>query len=186
LDNGTSVNEVASLQAPPSEEASFVDKLTPIQKRIVGCVLSVVSGFFYGVNFDPPQYIMDHSKDKNGLDYVFSHFCGIYLMSTVILIIYAAYRKNQPVVYSKAVLPGFLSGVLWAIAQTCFFIANANLEMVVSFPLVSTVPGIVANIWGIFVFKEIKGARNFLVLGLAFAVVITAVVIIALSKVEKL
>jgi hypothetical protein len=48
------------------------------------------------------------------------------------------------------------------------------------------VPGIVANVWGIFVFKEIKGARNFLVLGLAFAVVITAVVIIALSKVEKL
>jgi hypothetical protein len=36
------------------------------------------------VNFDPPQWLIDHSNKENGnstagLDYVFSHFCGIFM-----------------------------------------------------------------------------------------------------------
>ena len=37
-----------------------------------------------GVNFDPPQWLIDHSNKENGnstagLDYVWSHFCGIFM-----------------------------------------------------------------------------------------------------------
>jgi hypothetical protein len=36
------------------------------------------------VNFDPPQWLIDHSNKENGnstagLDYVWSHFCGIFM-----------------------------------------------------------------------------------------------------------
>jgi hypothetical protein len=39
---------------------SWVDKLGEKQKRIVGVVLALISGVFYGVNFDPPTCIFVH------------------------------------------------------------------------------------------------------------------------------
>lgn len=40
------------------------------------------------------------------LDYVFAHFSGIFLTSTVYFLIYCAVRKNKPNVYPQAILPG--------------------------------------------------------------------------------
>ena len=60
---------------------------------------------------------MDHGPDKHGLDYVFSHFCGIFLTSTVYFAIYCAIKKNKPTLYPSAVLPGIGSGILWSIAD---------------------------------------------------------------------
>jgi len=112
----------------------------------------------------------------------FSHFSGIFMMSTLIMIGYSAIKKNKPVVFSQAILPGALSGFLWAIAQISFFVANQNLELVITFPIVSTGPGLIANLWGVLVFGEIKGRRNYLLLGLAFLIVFVAVGLIAASK----
>lgn len=169
-------------QQPPKGE-SWVDKLSLPQKRILGIVLSIVSGIFYGVNFDPPTYVMDHGGNQNGLDYVFSHFCGIYITSTCYFIIYCIVKKNKPEIYPEAILPGLLSGALWACAQICFFVANSYLALVVSFPIIATGPGVVASLWGIFVFKEIQGRRNIMVLCCAFLATFTAVAMITLSKV---
>eukprot|EP01119_Soliformovum_irregulare_P011423 TRINITY_DN2853_c0_g1_i1.p1 TRINITY_DN2853_c0_g1~~TRINITY_DN2853_c0_g1_i1.p1 ORF type:complete len:360 (+),score=72.67 TRINITY_DN2853_c0_g1_i1:268-1347(+) len=168
-------------------ETSWVDRLTATQKRIAGIGLSVVAGIFYGTNFDPPQYIMDnssaaHPTSQRGLDYVFSHFCGILLTSTIYMLIYCAAKKNQPSVYPQVILPAVASGALWAIADICWFVANTNLSFVVSFPMITTGPGVVASLWGIFAFREIVGFRNYLFLGGAFAVTITGVVLIALSR----
>jgi len=138
--------------------------------------------FFYGINFDPPQYILDHTVGTTGIDMAFSHFCGILFTSNLVMIIYCIYKKNKPALYPEAVLPAMVSGLLWAIAQSSFFIANENLELVISFPIISTGPGLVASLWGVFVFGEIKGTRNFIFLSLGFMVVISSVVMIALSK----
>ncbi len=72
------------------------------------------------------------------MDYVFSHFCGIFLGSTFYFAVYCLLKRNKPSVYPQIVIPGIISGVLWAIAQTCFFVANQELSMVVSFPIIST------------------------------------------------
>jgi hypothetical protein len=165
------------------QQTSWVDKLTKPQRKIFGIFLSVVSGILYGVNFDPPQYLMDHGHSKNGLDYVFSHFCGIYLTSTFFMALYCALKKNKPAIYSEAILPAFLSGSLWAVAQICWFIANTKLDLVVAFPIISTGPGVIASLWGVLVFKEIKGTRNLMVLGAAFTMTIVSVILITLSKV---
>jgi len=164
------------------EQRSWVEKLNGGQRRIIGIVLAIISGFFYGVNFDPPQYISDHSTNKNGLDYVFSHFCGIYATSTLYFTIYCISKRNNPIVFPNVILPALISGCLWAIADICWFVANAELQMVISFPLIATGPGLVASLWGILVFKEIRGARNILILATAFAITIVAVTLIALSK----
>jgi len=174
------INEEESLK-PAFSFAAF--SLTT--KRIIGISLSVLSGVLYGSNFTPPQYIMDNCVDncsQNGLDYVFSHFCGIYITSTTYFLGYAALRGNRPIVYPEIVLPGFVSGLLWSTAQISWFIANSTIQIVISFPVISTLPGIVGSIWGILVFKEITGRRNFLLFGAAFFCVAACVTCVALSK----
>jgi len=106
------------------EEANFVDKI-PIQFRsIIGACLAIGSGVLYGVNMVPMMLWAQHQTDMHltpgPLDFVFSHFTGIYLYSTVVFIIYCIYNcaiGRPPKVYAEAVLPSMISGAMWGIAQ---------------------------------------------------------------------
>jgi len=41
--------------------------------------------------------------------------------------------------------PAFLSGLMWGVAQVCWFVANSKLSFNITFPIVSSVPGLVAG-----------------------------------------
>ncbi|XP_041357460.1 transmembrane protein 144-like [Gigantopelta aegis] len=154
-----SVNQPPSLQAYNRDDQTFLDRLGPIGKRVLGLVLSVVSGVFYGLMFVPAIYIKDTRPcaSQNSLDYIFAHFCGIYLASTFYFLLYCAVNKNQPKIYPKVVLPGMGSGVMLAVATTLWFITNSILSEPVAFPIITTVPGAIASLfWGVLVFKEIQ------------------------------
>uniref|UniRef100_A0A8C5KSR6 Transmembrane protein 144 n=1 Tax=Jaculus jaculus TaxID=51337 RepID=A0A8C5KSR6_JACJA len=178
--------------ADPCPGSSWVDRLSTTHRHIVGCGLAVVSGILYGSTFVPIIYIKDHSKRNDSiyagasqydLDYVFAHFSGIFLASTVYFLAYCIVMKNSPKLYPEAVLPGFLSGVLWAIATCCWFIANHSLSAVVSFPIITAGPGFIAALWGIFVFKEVQGLRNYLLMVLAFCIILAGALCTAFSKI---
>ncbi|KFP26090.1 Transmembrane protein 144, partial [Colius striatus] len=175
----------------PSDD-SWVNRLSPAKKRLVGCSLAVVAGVLYGSSFVPVLYIKDHGRrnatiyagaSQFDLDYVFAHFSGIFLTSTIYFLIYCAIRKNKPNVYPQAILPGFVSGVLWAIANCCWFIANHYLSAVVSFPIITAGPGLIAAMWGVLVFKEIKGLKNYMLLSVAFCIILAGSLSTAFSKV---
>ncbi|KAM5192589.1 transmembrane protein 144 [Mantella aurantiaca] len=183
-------NSINSKENVPTDE-SWVDKLSPIQRRIIGSVMAIFAGVLYGSCFIPVLYIKDHSKRNDSiyagasqfdLDYVFAHYSGIFVTSTVYFLIYCAVMKNHPRVYPEAILPGFISGTLWAIANCCWFLANNYLSAVVSFPIITAGPGLVAALWGVLVFKEIKGRRNYLLLVLAFCIVLSGSLLTAFSK----
>lgn len=70
--------------------------------------------------------------------------------------------------YPKVIVGAFVSGLGWAIAQTGFFVANGELSFVTSFPIISVGPGIVGSIYGVFLYKEIRGTRNFVVSRLVY------------------
>ncbi|KAK3099262.1 hypothetical protein FSP39_001819 [Pinctada imbricata] len=161
---------------------TMIDRLSPGSKRAVGIVLSVISGVLYGQTFTPSTYLQDHGKSENALDYVFACFVGIYCTSTVYFIIYIIIMKNKPRVYPKAILPGVVSGIMWGMATTGWFVANKVLSEAVAFPIVTTGPSIIASLWGILVFKEIKGRRNISILMLGFVFVITGAVLTGFSK----
>ncbi len=76
----------------------------------------------------------------------------------------------------------FASGVLWALAEIGSFYANSTLEFPVAYPLLAVGPGLVGSLWGVFVFGEIKGSRNYCVLAAAFATSVAASVMVAVSK----
>jgi len=166
---------------------SWADALSPGARSAVGIGLSLFSGVCYGVNFNPPQYVRAHPERFPGAPqdltaYIFPHFCGIFLLSAIVFVGYAIAKRNAPVVYAETSLPALASGVIWAIAQIGFFYGNAALGQSISFPIISTGPSLVGSLWGALVFGEIKGRRNFLLLGVAFAFVIGAALCIALSK----
>ena len=92
----------------------------------------------------------------SGLDYVFATFCGIYLTSSVYFFIYTAFQKNRPKVYPRAILPGFVSGLMWGVATSSWFVANKVLSNAIAFPIVTTGPAVIASLLGVFAFHEIK------------------------------
>ncbi|XP_077989959.1 transmembrane protein 144-like [Glandiceps talaboti] len=173
------------IQEPSNDNnVSWIDELSPMKKRIIGCVLAITAGCLYGLSFTPCIWIQDNvdGASTNGLDYVFAHFCGIYATGTIYFIIYCILMRNKPRIFPKLILPAFISGVMWAIAQTAFFVANSILRQSVSFPIITTGPTVIAAIWGVVIFKEIRGKRNLLILMFTFAITITGAVMSGLSK----
>ena len=71
-------------------------------------------------------------------------------------LIYAVYQRNRPQVYPRAMLPGFVAGVIWGTATSCWFIANKVLSEAIAFPIISTGPGVITAVLGVFAFHEIK------------------------------
>jgi len=165
-------------------KGNWLDRQSATAKRIIGVCMAIISGLLYGSTFIPVQYQVDNGQDPNNAHYIFSHFCGIFLASIMYFIFYCAIMCGQPFINPKVTLPAFISGIMWAIAQSSWFIANRNLSQVVSYPLVTGGPGLVAAIWGVLLFKEIQGTRNFIMLGIAFTGTIASSVIVALSSIE--
>ena len=66
----------------------------------------------YGLNYAPILYCIDNYEgaSKNNLDYLYSFCSGTLITSIVYLLIYYLIKKNQPIVYSNIILPGFISG----------------------------------------------------------------------------
>ncbi|KAL5104715.1 hypothetical protein TcWFU_008835 [Taenia crassiceps] len=153
-------------------------------RRALGIFLAIVAGSFYGNTFVPTIYIqsMVEGASQAGLDYVFANFVGIWLASTVIFVLYALMRRNQPWLPAKqAILPSLLSGILWGVAQSSWFIANAALGEPITFPVVTTCPAVIATLVGVVIFKEIKGKRNFIILVVAMCVTFVGILINAFS-----
>jgi len=167
------------------EDVDIFAKFRPIQRQIIGFVLCIIAGIFYGTNFNPPTHIMDTCTgcSQNGLDYVFSHFTGIYLASTFYFLVYCLYSSNQPRFYPKVTFPGFISGVMWGSAQICWFIANSSLSMIQSFPIISILPSVVSFFWGIVIFKEFTGRRNYLLFATGYFVTAVSILCTVLSSV---
>uniref|UniRef100_A0A7S2CIC8 Transmembrane protein 144 n=1 Tax=Florenciella parvula TaxID=236787 RepID=A0A7S2CIC8_9STRA len=171
-------------------------------KKLLGITMALVAGVFFGFNFDPVEMLkrtksddgeeaapgwtsntQDHSPDS--IDYVFSHFSGIFLTSSVYFIMYLVYHHFQgttPYIKPELTLPAFMSGFGWAIADIAWFVGNDNLSLAVAFPVITSGPGLVGAMWGVFLFGEIKGTANLRKLLFACTTTVIAVTMIALSR----
>lgn len=174
----------------PSPSEFWIDFVGRKTRRFTGCLLAVVSGLLYGSTFAPILYIKSHSSCHDSmfygasvyeLDYVYAQCSGIFIASTVYFTIYCAAMNNRPRVYSRAVLPGLVSGLMWALATYCCLLANNYLGAVVTFPVVSAGYGLVAALWGSLVFREVKGLASCFMFFLATCVILVGSVLIVIS-----
>ncbi|EUB55892.1 Transmembrane protein [Echinococcus granulosus] len=153
-------------------------------RRALGVFLAIVAGSIYGNTFIPTIYIQSMVKGASqaGLDYVFAYFVGIWSASTIIFVVYALVKCNRPWFPAKqAILPSILSGILFGLAQSSWFIANVALGEPITFPIVSTCPALIATLVGVVVFREIKGKRNLIILCVAMCVTITGLLLNAFA-----
>ncbi|XP_016150612.1 transmembrane protein 144b isoform X3 [Sinocyclocheilus grahami] len=123
-----------------SPSDSWVDTISPKSKRVFGCILAVFSGALYGSSFVPVFYIKVHATTNSSM------FTG---SSQNVM-------KNRPRIYPRAILPGFLSGLMWGLATYAWLMANYYLSAVITFPIINAGYGLVAALWGSVVFKEVK------------------------------
>lgn len=79
-------------------------------------------------------------------------------------------------------LPAFLSGLMWGVAQVCWFVANSKLSFSITFPILTSLPGLVGAMWGVLAFGEIRGRDNYALLIVSGVMRLVAVALIALSK----
>ncbi|CAI4226788.1 unnamed protein product [Auanema sp. JU1783] len=156
-------------------------------QRILAILLAVCAGFFYGITFLPVNFMIERTDiyptaPRNGIHYIFSHYSGIFITSCFLMIIYSIWSKSQPFVSGSLILPSTLTGIMWAIAQSSFFLANQLLSQTISFPIITMLPGCLASMWSFFFFKEIKGKKNILLTLLGISITMIGVVLVAISK----
>ncbi|CAD5222203.1 unnamed protein product [Bursaphelenchus xylophilus] len=186
---GPQDEEAAGLvETNPGDQPVLLSPPPRISKaKIVGCVLSIFAGICYGSTFTPVIYIQDNpdkfiNPSKDAIDYVFPHFTGIYLTSTFAFLIYTLIKHNQPFIDPRICLAAFFGGILWALAMLAWFVANDRLSQGVTYPINGMVPGVVATLYSVFYFREIKGKRNFQILVAAIAITLTGAAMVGLSK----
>ena len=61
-------------------------------------------------------------------------------------------------------------------------VANSALGFALAFPLITSGPGFIASMWGVCLFQEVKGVRNFTVLGVALIITVSSGLCIAMSR----
>ncbi|XP_029021913.1 transmembrane protein 144b [Betta splendens] len=174
-----------------STSGLWIDTIRPRSRRLIGCFLAVASGLLYGASFVPILYIKSrsscpesifHGASLYDLDYMYAQCSGIFVTSTVYFTIYCAAMNNRPRIYSRAILPGLLSGLMWALATYSWCLANNFLSAVVTFPVVRAGYALVAALWGALVFREIKGSTNCFIFALASCVILIGSLLTAISK----
>lgn len=171
-------------QIQDEPDTSLLARIPPTSKSIVGITLAIFSGVLYGVNI-LPMSIWSQKQKADGhppgaLDFVFSHFTGIYLFSTAIFLGYNIV-KRPPQVFPQSILPSYISGAMWGIAQCGLMMATGILGYTKGFPIGSAGPLVVSSLWSVLYFREIRGTKNILLLLLSFAFIGTGITLLALS-----
>eukprot|EP01112_Ceratiomyxa_fruticulosa_P023367 TRINITY_DN88_c0_g1_i3.p2 TRINITY_DN88_c0_g1~~TRINITY_DN88_c0_g1_i3.p2 ORF type:complete len:234 (+),score=44.25 TRINITY_DN88_c0_g1_i3:2214-2915(+) len=162
-------------------EKKLVDFIPKKSQPLAGFTLALSSGVLFGVNMVPMKlWIQDQPKTPEVLAFVFSHFMGIYLFSTIVYIIYNLV-KRPPQIFPQTILPSFISGFMWGIAQCGLMVATQILGFTVGFPIGSTGPLVVASFLSVVVFKEIRGIQNLLLLALSFVFLIVGMGLLTYS-----
>jgi hypothetical protein len=108
-----------------------------------------------------------------GLPYVFAHFCGTNAALSIVFVLYTLIYRKRVFINAKTTFPAILSGCLDATGQAAFLVANRTITQAIAFPLNSFVrfddfltfstfghyfkgPAIIASLWDVFYYKEIK------------------------------
>jgi glucose uptake protein GlcU len=192
-----------STEEGPKPLPTIADIIGRTPARIIGVSLALVAGALFGLCMDPAQHMMDNYEHLTattdtkytpyGFDYVFSFNVGaiafsfLYLSSHLILNAFGVFptrRYFDEVKHAKIILPAFANGIIGSCGSCAWFLANQNLGLIVSFPIIAAGPGVVSALWGTLVFHEIRGMRNYILLVCAFLGVISSSLCSAYASIE--
>ena len=178
-------SKVAAQEKQAGPAAAGLESESPM-RLVMGSAMAVLAGILFGTMFDLPQDLMQGKfgpcHSHCALDYVFSHFLGIFVAAAVALLMYIMVRRRRSYVPLRLVLPAMCSGMIWAVGTVAWFEANGELGFSVTFPIISSLPSILALLIGFCFFGELQSSksRGFALMGVLIR--LPGVALIALSR----
>ena len=152
---------------------------------LLGFSMAVAAGLLFGATFDLPMDLKNgefgeaHRHDI--LYYVFSHFLGIFFTAIASLVVYIAVKGKESHMPRQLIFPSMMSGLIWAVGMVAWFQANVELGYTVAFPIVGSLPGIIAILIGLCFLGEIQTRRSRMCALIGMLLRIPGVLLIALS-----
>ncbi|CAJ1347223.1 unnamed protein product [Effrenium voratum] len=166
--------------------ADLKDERQSPMRMVMGTSLAMLAGVLFGATFDLPQDLMQGQFGENhssyALDYVFSHFLGIFVSAAASLLVYVLVRRRKSFAPLNLVLPAMCSGIIWAIGTVAWFQANAELGFSVTYPIISSVPSILALLIGFCCFSELATSKSRCFALIGVMIRLPGVALIALSR----
>jgi glucose uptake protein GlcU len=143
---------------PQSVYSTVVSKLSDSKTYLFGILCCVMVGCLGGSVMVPTRYAPDL-----GIVYTVSFGIGNIIVTPILAVIYFLAKRQMPQFHFKVGLPACCSaGVLWNIGNICgTYAVLSPLGLTVGYPL-TQVALVVAGLWGIVVFKELKGWKAIL------------------------
>jgi len=153
-----------------------------------GFILALVCGVLLGLQYEPMLPWKDRLQKANpevhvtGMDYVFSTCTGIYLWSTLYLLVAGGWRRITRRTMSKSVLrPPLLAGYIWGLSCLCQLYASTVVPYAVAYTLIVGGGLLVSLLWGTFRFGEAKSPHNRKCLAATFLGMLTGVTLLGLA-----
>ena len=177
--------------APPADEEGAAEAVAATAPRAPadpaaarrqtnqGYAFCIACGFINGTLMVPSMLFMQDVEVAaasgaypdglpSGLSFLPSFGIGIMIVVLPLHAMYYLARRTRPRFLPRtSALPGMATGVLWAIGNACAIIAGATLGSAIGYPLTQTAL-LVAQIWSVAYFKEIRGFAIVILVVFAF------------------
>eukprot|EP01088_Endostelium_zonatum_P013393 TRINITY_DN2792_c0_g1_i1.p1 TRINITY_DN2792_c0_g1~~TRINITY_DN2792_c0_g1_i1.p1 ORF type:complete len:372 (-),score=39.61 TRINITY_DN2792_c0_g1_i1:80-1195(-) len=124
-------------------------------QKVLGVFLALLIGVFAGSMMVPMTYV----DEKYAIVYLVSFGIGVLGITPILTFLYFLVQLKVPEFHFRvAFIPGFVTGIIWSIGNFCSIYATKYLGLTVGYPL-TQVALLVAGLWGVIVFREIRGGQ---------------------------
>ncbi len=178
--------------------AKRMEKKSQLPTKKKGIVLAVIAGVLMAFFYRFVASSMDLNNFEHPTPGMMTPYSAFFIFSLGILVSNVFFNTyimkkpfvGKPVTYSDYFkgttsdhLMGLLGGVIWAIGTSLSYIAAGKAGAAISYALGQGAP-MVAAIWGVFVWKEFKGADSYVkkLLALMFILFVAGLVLIIISR----
>lgn len=134
-----------------------------------GLTAAIMAGLIFGSQLVPLKLGKVEPQD-----FFFSSTLGVFIVGVAIFIFKRVRFKKEAVTLS------LLSGVIWNIGNLLSLISVSLIGLAKSIPLTQTAV-LIAILWGVFYFKEVKSKKGILQILIGAVVLLTGVIVLSLA-----
>lgn len=143
---------------------------------LLGLFFCSLTGIFAGSTMVPLRFNPDKSATS-----LISFGIGAITCNLLILFPYFLIKREFPNFHFKyTVLPGFANGICWSIGMIlATYITMSDLGLTIGYPLCQCAM-IVSSLWGILVFKEIRGWKSLLQFSISILILVPGCILLGI------